>query len=92
MELDDLINTFESKTKNKKDRFKEFCAHCWYVFDKQIKSTKSDKMINKYNTMRQKTINYIVANENDLPSTDCLRLGRTVNLQTLTNLILSITI
>ena len=63
MELDDLINTFESKTKNKKDRFKEFCAHCWYVFDKQIKYTKSDKMINKYNTMRQKTINYIVANE-----------------------------
>ena len=63
MELDDLINTFESKTINKKERYKEFCAHCWYVFDNQIKSTKSEKMINKYNTMRQKAISYIVANE-----------------------------
>ena len=63
MELSDLIRTFESKTKKKKERFKEFCAHCWYVFDKEIKSTKSEKMINRYNTMRQKTINYIVANE-----------------------------
>ena len=63
MELSDLIRTFESKTKKKEERFKEFCAHCWYVFDKEIKSTKSEKMINKYNTMRQKAISYIVANE-----------------------------
>ncbi len=63
MELDDLIRTFESKTKNKKERYKEFCAHCWQVFDKEIKTTKSKKMINKYNTMRQKAISYIVANE-----------------------------
>ena len=63
MELDDLINRFESKTKNKKERYKEFCAYCWYVFDKEIKSTKSEKMINRYNTMRQKMISYIFANE-----------------------------
>ena len=66
MELDDLINTFESKTKNKKERYKEFCAYCWYVFDKEIKSTKSEKMINKYNTMRQRMLSYIVANEKKL--------------------------
>ena len=66
MELSDLIRSFESKTKNKKERYKEFCAHCWHTFEKQIKSTKSDKMINKYNIMRVKTLNYIVTNEKSI--------------------------
>ena len=66
MELSDLIRTFESKTKKKKERFKEFCAHCWYVFDKFIKSTKSDKLINKYSIMRDKTLKHIVANEKEI--------------------------
>tara|TARA_B100001250_G_scaffold282353_1_gene244554 strand:- start:2272 stop:2490 length:219 start_codon:yes stop_codon:yes gene_type:complete len=66
MELSDIIKSFESKTKNKKERYKEFCAHCWHTFEKQIKSTKSDKMINKYNIMRVKTLNYIVTNEKSI--------------------------
>ena len=45
MELSEIIKSFESSTKNPKRRYKEFCAHCWYVFDKKIKSTKSDKTI-----------------------------------------------
>ena len=63
MELEDIIRSFESRTKNKKELYKEFCAHCWYVFDKQIKSTKSGKLINKYSIMRDNTLKYIVANE-----------------------------
>ena len=66
MELSEIIKSFESSTKNPKRRYKEFCAHCWYVFDNQIKSTKSEKMINKYNTMRQRMLSYIVANEKKL--------------------------
>ena len=68
MELSDIIRSFESKTKNKKERYKEFCAHCWHTFEKQIRSTKSDKMINKYNIMRVKTLNYIVTNEKSITS------------------------
>ena len=68
MELDDILKSFESKTKNKKERYKEFCAHCWHTFEKQIRSTKSDKMINKYNIMRVKTLNYIVTNEKSITS------------------------
>jgi len=66
MELDDIIKSFESKSKNSKQRYKEFCAHCWYVFDKFIKSTKSDKLINKYSIMRDNTLKYIVANEKEI--------------------------
>jgi len=63
MELSDIIKSFESRTRNKKERYKEFCAHCWYTFDKHIKSTKSDKLINKYSIMRDNILNYIVSNE-----------------------------
>ena len=63
MELSDLIRSFESRTRNKKERYKEFCAHCWYTFDQVIKNTRSDKQINKYNIMRDNTLKYIVANE-----------------------------
>ena len=68
MEIDDIIKSFESRTKNQKQRYKEFCAHCWHVYDKQIKSTKSSKMINKYNIMRKNTLEYIVANEKAIVS------------------------
>ena len=63
MELSDIIKSFESRTNNRKQRYKEFCAHCWHVYDKQIKSTKSKRMINKYNIMRRNTLEYIAANE-----------------------------
>jgi hypothetical protein len=66
MELDDLIKSFESDNRDKKQRFHEFCYHCWFVLEKQIKSCKSDKLINKYNTMRTKTLEYIVANEKSI--------------------------
>ena len=68
MEIDDIIKSFESRTKNKKERYKEFCAHCWHVYDNQLKSTKSSKMINKYNIMRKNTLEYIVANEKAIMS------------------------
>ena len=63
MELSDIIKSFNSRTRNKKERYKEFCAHCWYTFDKEIKNTRSDKMINKYSIMRDNILKYIVANE-----------------------------
>ncbi len=66
MELDDIIRTFKSKTKNKHERYIEFVYYCWSVFDKQIKSTKSKKMINKYNTMRQTMVTYVAANEKEI--------------------------
>ena len=67
-EIKTLIQTFEPDSKKPKERYKEFCAHCWHVYDKQIKSTKSSKMINKYNIMRKNTLEYIVANEKAIVS------------------------
>ena len=68
MEISDIIRSFESRTKNKKQRYKEFCAHCWYVYDKQIKSTKSKKMINKYINDKESLIKYIISNKKAITS------------------------
>ena len=61
--IKELTKSFQSKTRNKKERFKEFRAHCLYVYEKEIKSKKSKKMINKYNIMRKNTLRYIIDNE-----------------------------
>ena len=67
MEIKDLIRTFEPSSRGR-EKFKEFCAHCYHTFDKKIKSIKSKKMINKYNIMRKNTLEYIVANEKAIVS------------------------
>ena len=67
MEIKDLIKTFEPSSRGR-EKFKEFCAHCYYTFDTKMKSIKSKKMINKYNIMRKNTLEYIVANEKAIVS------------------------
>ena len=61
-DLEDLLKTFEPSSRGR-EKFKEFCAHCYCTFEKKIKSTKSKKNINKYNIMRRNTLEYIAANE-----------------------------
>ncbi len=70
--IEDLTKSFESKTRNKKDRYKEFLYHCWCVFDKEIKSKPSGKIKNKYSIMRDNTLKYLLANE----KTITLELGK----------------
>tara|TARA_B100000287_G_C20392875_1_gene686409 strand:- start:375 stop:587 length:213 start_codon:yes stop_codon:yes gene_type:complete len=55
-----LIKTFESKTKNPKDRYKEFVYYCYYSLDQ---NKKSKKMINKYINDKESLIKYIIANK-----------------------------
>ena len=55
-----LIKTFESKTKNPKDRYAEFLYHCYYSLDQ---NKKSKKMINKYINDKESLIKYIITNK-----------------------------
>ncbi len=61
--IKELTKSFQSKTRNKKERYNEFLYHCWCVFEKQMQSKKSKRMINKYNIMRKNTLRYIIDNE-----------------------------
>ena len=64
--IKDLIDSFESDEKNKGRRYREFLYHCFMKFEEQIKKIKSKKIINKYITMRNNTLSYLIQNEKEI--------------------------
>ena len=63
-EIDELFDSFETKSKNPKEMFSDFLYHVFVSFESMIKSKKHKRKSNKYIQMRQKIINYLIANEN----------------------------
>ena len=61
-----LMDSFESDEKNLGKRYREFLYHCFLKFEKQIKKSKSKKIINKYITMRNNTFSYLIQNEKEI--------------------------
>ena len=64
--IKDLIDSFDSDEKNKGRRYREFLYHCFTKFEKEIKKIKSKKIINKYITMRDNTLSYLIQNEKEI--------------------------
>ena len=62
--IDELIRSFESKSKKDEEIFDDFLLHCYYSFDKMINSKKHKRKSDKYSIIRQKLINYLIANQN----------------------------
>ena len=65
-QIDELLQSFEAKTKAPGFRYNEFLAHVYLVFDKQITMCRTDRMMNKYKKMRMQVLSYIVANEKSI--------------------------
>tara|TARA_R100000231_G_C5250980_1_gene142723 strand:+ start:268 stop:495 length:228 start_codon:yes stop_codon:yes gene_type:complete len=61
--IKDLLGSFESDKKDKKERYKDFLAHIYTTFDKQVSLCKKDNIMNKYKKMRDNTIKLIISNE-----------------------------
>ena len=64
--IKDLMDSFDSDEKNKGRRYREFLYHCFTKFEKEIKKIKSKKMINRYITMRNNTLSYLIQNEKEI--------------------------
>ena len=64
--IEDLMDSFDSEEKNKDRRYREFLYHCFTKFEKEIKKIKSKKLINKYITMRDNTLSYLIQNEKEI--------------------------
>ena len=64
--IKDLIDSFDSDEKNKGRRYREFLYHCFIKFEEEIKKIKSKKIINKYITMRNNTLSYLIQNEKEI--------------------------
>ena len=69
--IKELMNSFESSTKNRRQRYNDFLAHVYLIFDKNISLCKTDKEMNKYKKMRNGVLSYIVANEKAIRSEIC---------------------
>ena len=67
-QIDELLKSFETKTKAPGFRYNEFLAHVYLVFDKQMSMCRTDRMMNKYKKMRMEVLRYIVANEKSIIS------------------------
>ena len=64
--IDQLMDSFDSNEKNKSMRYREFLYHCYTKFEKEIKNIKSKKLINKYITMRDNTLSYLIQHEKEI--------------------------
>ena len=64
--IKDLIDSFESDEKNKGRRYREFLYYCFMKFEDEMKKIKSKKIINKYITMRDNTLSYLIQNEKEI--------------------------
>ena len=69
--IDQLIKSFESKTKSKKERYNDFLFHCFQLFEKLINDKKNKRKKDKYVIMRQNLISYLIANERNITSKLC---------------------
>ena len=66
-----IINSFESKTKIKSSRYKEFLAHVYSTFEHKIKNSREKKLKNKYKKIRLRVLEYIISNEKEITSEIC---------------------
>ena len=69
--IDELIRSFESKSTNRREIYNDFLYHCFQAFEKLIKNKNNKRKKHKYNEMRQKLINYLIANERTITMKLC---------------------
>tara|TARA_R100001480_G_scaffold110868_1_gene112068 strand:- start:2422 stop:2646 length:225 start_codon:yes stop_codon:yes gene_type:complete len=69
--IDQLIRSFEPKSKNRKQIFNDFLYHCFVTIEKLINSEKRKRKKDKYVIMRQNLINYLIANERKVVTKLC---------------------
>ena len=69
--IKELLNSFETSTKNRRQRYNDFLAHVYLVFDRNISLCKTDREMNKYKKMRNSVLSYIVANERAITTEIC---------------------
>jgi len=69
--VDQLIRSFEPKSKNRKQIFNDFLYHCFTTIESLINSEKRKRKKDKYVIMRQNLINYLIANERSVTMKLC---------------------
>lgn len=69
----DIINSFESNSKTKTSKYKDFLAYVYKTFENKITSSKGKKLKDKYKNIRLSVLRYIITNEKEITSEICKR-------------------
>lgn len=69
----DIINSFESNSRARNSRYKEFLAHVYSTFEYKIKYSREKKIKDKYKKIRLRVLEYIISNEKEIKSEICKR-------------------
>jgi hypothetical protein len=69
--VSDIMKSFETTSKTRSGKYKDFLAYIYLTFDKKISLCKVDKEMNKYKKMRNSILQYIVANERAITAEIC---------------------
>ena len=67
----DIINSFESNSKTRTSKYKEFLAYVYKTFENKITSSREKKTKNKYKKIRLSVLQYIIANEKEITTEIC---------------------
>ena len=62
-QISQLIQSFESDTRNPKDKFNQFLIYVFFTFDKRIKT---DKSKDKYKKMKNNVLQYIATHKREI--------------------------
>lgn len=71
--ISDIINSFESNSKTRTSRYKDFLAYVYKTFENKIISSREKKTKNKYKKIRLSVLKYIIANEKEITTEICKR-------------------
>ena len=71
--ISDIINSFESNSKTRTSRYKDFLAYVYGTFENKITSSREKKIKNKYKKIRLSILEYILSNEKEITSKICNR-------------------
>jgi len=69
----DIINSFESNSKTRTSKYKEFLAYVYKTFENKITSSREKKTKNKYKKIRLSVLQYIITNEKEITTEICKR-------------------
>jgi hypothetical protein len=71
--ITDIINSFESNSKTRTSRYKDFLAYVYGTFENKITSSREKKTKNKYKKIRLSVLQYIITNEKEITTEICKR-------------------
>lgn len=65
-QISQLIQSFESDTRNLKDKYNQFLIYVYFTFDKRIRNIKTDKSKDKYKKIKNNVLQYIATHKGEI--------------------------